>query len=88
MTNDQLVVALQELRGDVAVMAERIDQMSQRLYDLEQRVPDPLWAEKAEAEDLRRMDDEFAGRRRGLVSMDVPPPVGNDGSGPPPDYDG
>jgi hypothetical protein len=26
--------------------------------------------------------------QRGLISMDVPPPEGNSGSGPPQDYDG
>jgi hypothetical protein len=31
---------------------------------------------------------EFERVRRGLISMDAPPPVGNDGSGPPQDYDG
>ena len=71
MTNEQLAVALQELRGDMAAMAERLDQMGQRIYDLEQRVPDPYWAEKAEAENWRRMDEEFTGRQRAASEGDA-----------------
>jgi len=39
-------------------LALEVARLSMRVRELEQQIPDPLWAEKAEAEQLRQWDEE------------------------------